>query len=72
MDRPRNPEGKFIKSSVLGEKTFGVKLYREDEKKLLELAQLRNVSPTELVREIASEWLNSLEGLHLDRPDNHS
>jgi hypothetical protein len=54
---PRNEKGHFLKTSELSEKNLGLRLRKEDYKKVVELAQERGVRPTELVREAVGEWL---------------
>lgn len=56
-NRPRDKEGKFVEFSPLGEKTLGVRLFKEDQDKILELASERGKSATELVRQAVREWL---------------
>ena len=56
-NRPRNKEGKFVKFSPLGDKTIGLRLYKEDQQKFLEVAEKFDMSPTELARYAIQEWL---------------
>lgn len=56
MSRPRDEKGQFTNSSNLGHR-FTVRLYRGDDDTLMELAKDRGTTPTELLREIAREWI---------------
>ena len=58
-DRLRNKEGKFVKSSPLGDKTLGLRLYKKDQEKFLEIAKEFDMSPTELARYAIQEWLQT-------------
>ena len=56
MNRPRDERGQFTNSSKLGHR-FTVRLYRGDYDTLMEIAKNLGTTPTELLREIAKEWI---------------
>ena len=59
MNRPRNEEGKFVESSPFGKKVISVRLLKDDQDKFLVISGELGISPTELARQIISEWLRN-------------
>ena len=59
VDRSRNEEGKFIESSPYGKKVISVRLLKDDQDEFLVVSEELGISPTELARQIISEWLRN-------------
>ena len=57
--RPRDKTGKFVESSPFGKNFIAVRLLKEDQDKFLVVSEELGVSPTELVRQVVSEWLKN-------------
>ena len=59
MNRPRNEEGKFVESSPFGKKVISVRLFKTDQDIFLTIAEELGISPTELARQVISDWLRN-------------
>ncbi len=57
VSRVRDSGGKFIKASPYGQKNIGIRLLKEDEAKLLKMAEEKGITPTEMGRIAIAEWL---------------
>ena len=56
-DRPRDEQGRFVESSELASKPITVRLNKDIHSKFLALAADREKSPTQLAREILSQFV---------------
>ncbi len=59
LEVKRSPDGRFLKRSPFGDRTIGVRPYREDEGTLEKLAQKLDIPITVLAREAIAEGLKS-------------
>ena len=61
VNRARNKKGEFTNSSPYSKKHLSVRLLKEDDKTLKDLAVKKNITPTELARIAIAEWLKQQE-----------